>query len=331
MRKITIGILCAGLLSLVISSCKKQDEKVAPRSSTTTEAPQNRTASTDGVILSPQGFLVFSSEALYEAKLHELALLNGQELDDWESGLGYTSLRHKLNEETESNPVVTLNRTADDDLFRTLINVNGMVQIGNYIFKASVDSGYVSELDVADMQYFDQFMAGEFIEGISNKFNLDEDDAFGKLDGGLKGSNELLRTPIFGSGDKYNDDLKFSPESATTWRADCKAQYQKAVFYFCLMTELKHMFRIHPDPFWTPNSQRIQLYCDYSWENKRGNTGNYLNFFREEYSATKLNYKAYAGSRGLKGGSTIKAKFYYQNVCTGYQLRLVPFILKATV
>ena len=235
-----------------------------------------------------------------------------------------------LNNETTDNPIVTENRAAEDDIFRTIINRQGMIQIGDYIFKAAIDKGYVSEIKGNEIDFLDRFKAGEFIDGISNRFDLDEEDVFSKLEYGLKGSNTANKAPIFGTGDKYNDDQNAS--DGFVYRADTKLSYQKAVFYFSLVAELKFIWRASNHVFWDRYSAPIDIelkYCTYSWKNKRNATGSNPAYFQlSRTNANKLNFRPYAGSRGLKDYD-MKAHFYYNgilNQSTGPRnMRMVPY------
>lgn len=326
MKKFTLKLFSVGLLALTVISCGKQSKTVTPANTKNQQGSSALLFTPTGVSVSSNGYLVFQNEDVYDSTLNQLATLNESELDAWENSLGYSSLRQALNTETETFQIQTENRSANDDLLRTILNPDGVVQIGGYIFKAEADKGYVTELDAADIQHFDDFNTGTFVTGVTNRFDLDEEDAFDSLATGMRGQNFALRMPLFGTGDKYNDDVYHGTgENEFIWRADTKLSYQKAVFYFSLMGECKLQIKRPNAVFWQglSGTNNIELkYCDYYWKNKKNNTGSNPAYYQlSSTTANKLNFRPYSGNRALKE-FYMRAHFYWQGP---NGLRWVPY------
>lgn len=81
------ALLCAGIITLIISSCEKDS---------TTKPVDSKQISTEGISIK-EGALSFETAAIFFKSTEMLGSLTREERDKWESGIGFTSMRKKLN------------------------------------------------------------------------------------------------------------------------------------------------------------------------------------------------------------------------------------------
>lgn len=226
-----------------------------------------------GVTKTAKGFLKFDSEESYNQILNLLKDLNTSAYDTWEKKLGYTSLRthraQRPNGKGGNIPTSTnedLNKNFEDELFLTIIDEYGVVQIGNIIFKAETDIDFVWTLSSEHQDKYGDLLGRSFDPAVMNIFRISEDETRTQeawdivLNGtvGIDESNGSYQTlGIFGNDHKVNDDV---PDAGgLIYRADCKASYQAAMFYHSLMTELKYMRKYSGSGNITPGSNKQQI------------------------------------------------------------------------
>lgn len=211
---------------------------------------------------------------------------------------------------TESEPP-NYNSSVDDSVFLSLLDKFGIVQIEGYYFKAEVNNGLVWAIgqpgNIRDSLkvYLTQLRTRTFNPAVMNRFNLAEEDAFEKLDSGYVGIDQtpLLTEGLFGNEHKINDDVEST--SGTYYRADSKASYQRAVFYFSIMSELKYMSRITSTVLW--NSKDTEIYYSYNTPPKsrcryvRRRTTNEINPTPPPtyIFSNKMTWRPYNGSKAL--------------------------------
>lgn len=89
----------------------------------------------------PDAWLCFDTRADYEAAIDLLA--EDESLySDFEDALGFISMRQVLTEEQRDSIEIS------DDLLATLLNRNGVIQIGNYLFNINVLRDSTTVFDV---------------------------------------------------------------------------------------------------------------------------------------------------------------------------------------
>lgn len=253
MRKLIFVFVAAGLLTTTaLTSCKKENAK-APTTTSTTKNNNSalmrvvdnnfNQAALTGVSKSTQGFLVFTTQDSYDAVLAIIKDFSEEQLNGWEDALAFTSAYTAYAEPTvyNVNPQDNKNQNFEDPLFSRILDVNGLIQIEGFVFKAEIDNGYVLEMAQSHLAAnYTSLKNGIFNPSIMNQ--LDESnvpnnqDVFELLNSGVIGLGKT--TGIFNVKSEENFDE--NDEAGTTWRAACKASYQKAVFFFSLMSEMKY-------------------------------------------------------------------------------------------
>lgn len=157
MRKIIFVFVAAGLLcTIALTSCKKENATVSTATSTTNNkytalmrlVDNNfNQAALIGVSKSTQGFLVFTTQDAYDNVLSIIKDFNDEQLNGWENALAFTSAFTAYADPTAYNvhPQNNKNQNFEDPLFSRILDVNGLIQIEDFVFKAEIDNGYVFE------------------------------------------------------------------------------------------------------------------------------------------------------------------------------------------
>jgi hypothetical protein len=180
------------------------------------------------------GFLQFSSRDGFDSVMTNLIPMNTAQLDSWENGLGFTSRRRTI-----ESSVLNYNTTLYDEILLSIIDKDGLVQIGNTIFKAENDQGLCWTLSSSYASTdLNNLKNRIFIPTKMNKFNdAMVSDVYDTLATNIVGINMSRTRGV--NEDKKNDDV--SDGYGTTYRADCKNVYQNIVFAHSLFTEMKYM------------------------------------------------------------------------------------------
>ncbi|RQO29848.1 hypothetical protein DBR32_14800 [Taibaiella sp. KBW10] len=181
--------------------------------------------------------------------------MSDDELDSWESSLGYTSAYTKYGfniEDRTQVPPKDKNSEVFDPLFKRIINQDGIIQIGVYIFNSRLDEGYMLEMDAANISWaWNNFKAGIFNSEIMNKFSSIEadylgnyNDVFELLGTGIHGINvQTIGAGLFGQN---NTQTKTTEETEISdFRVRAENSYQASVIYFSLITKSKVQWRHH--------------------------------------------------------------------------------------
>lgn len=295
-------------LLLFVACNKKEQTSPPPIKQDVLLKSQNK------VTVTEDGILSFSSRDAFDETVSRLATFNSKELKQWQELNGFYGFLNQSSNSlslTESEPP-NYNSSVDDSVFLSLLDKFGIVQIEGYYFKAEVNNGLVWAIgqpgNIRDSLkvYLTQLRTRTFNPAVMNRFNLAEEDAFEKLDSGYVGIDQaplLVPEGLFGTEHKVNDDEWQT--GGVTWRADCKSVYQKAVFYFSLVSEMKYMSGFIGTAVWSPRSTEIWLSdnvppstkCTYT----RRRTTNQVNINEPSNSVTnnKFTWRPYSGSRAL--------------------------------
>lgn len=339
MKKVLFLALCAATLF----SCKKEpkitNQTSQPNQRSLSDSSSISTASLQGVSVTTHGFVKFNSVESYEAVLDILKNYNTAQLYTWETTLGFNSSNTVYANPEAFNTTTQANKNAIclvDELLGTIINQHGIVQIGDYVFKAEMDLGRVLEISAVDLDaHYTEFKNGTFIAATMNELDNnsegEHDNIFQKLATGVKGLQVYNPTPptpsssLFHIKDEIDDDLNTS-DNSQTFRAKAKAVYQKAVFYFSLMSELKYMQKGPNQNLWKQettgicyiiNSPRLITYCAY--KPKKGSlttpTVPNVNDPGRIYD-NKLNWRPYSAGKRLTD-FTMDAFFDYYDLASG--------------
>ena len=224
--------------------------------------------------VTPQGFLAFDSVENYEKILNIISSYNDLQMQEWERTLGFLSshtvffntLRQLPEKYDQARKYKNNNFCIKDELFHKIIDPLGLIQIGNYVFKATLDKGYVLEMNKKYMsRYFNELSNNNFVPSVMNRLTNSSigqyNNIFELLDTGVTGltakkstgsatsstpssspsTGAKYSTSIFGAKSKQ---VIVTPdptgESDVQYRIKAKAVYQEIIFYFSLFAKMKY-------------------------------------------------------------------------------------------
>lgn len=262
MKKLLSAIVA---IALSISSCTQDDH---PVQSTKTESEILAKSAMDqsfaGVSVSSQGFLKFETVDAYEEVLHQLSGMSNEELNNWEESIGFVSSYSyygienfenniPYTEDINADPEITIeefkNSSYVDPLLLRIIDRYGMIQIDKFVFNSRIDDGYVLEMNSSYLPTnYEDLKNGNFKSDRMNRLTNDWDqdvagdiDIFDYLKTGITGLTLMSAKNMFHVKEVPDRSLTIvTDNSGTTYRADTKVSYQKAVFFFSLIAKLKY-------------------------------------------------------------------------------------------
>jgi hypothetical protein len=335
MRKLTFMIVAAGLLlTTALTSCKKENAKVPTTTSTTKNSSTalmrvvdnnfNQAALT-GVSKSTQGFLVFTTQDSYDAVLAIIKDFSDEQLNGWEGALAFTSAYTAFGDPATYGVSAqdNKNQNFEDQLFSRIVDVNGLIQIEGFVFKAAYDNNYVLEMNQSHLAtHYNTFKAGTFDATVMNKFDGsydDELDLFVALRSGLVGSVPLTNVTTPFSIKEFKDKPSaeiLTDQAQTKWKAECKSAYQSMPLYHSLMGEMKYSKQAGTT-IWFATKTQIDLHSFSSscWFTPR-RKGKETKTVRESVFDNKQTYRPYAASRALDGFA-INLNYNYYSIMPG--------------
>ncbi|MNS49169.1 hypothetical protein D3C72_817670 [compost metagenome] len=247
MKKILSLIGIGGVL--VFASCSKPATEQANKQMTfKTLSGQLATIQ----VSQDHGYLMFKDVTEYENTIQTLSQMTDAELDSWEASLtGFTSAYTAYGFDIEDPSLVPAddkNSQAFDPLFKRIINADGIIQIGSFIFNSRLNEGFVLEMDAGNVSWaWNDFRSANFNSEIMNKFGANEteylgnyNDVFELLETGVHGIN-LQTIALFGQNNTKTNTTEETPNA--NFRVRAENAYQSAVFYFSLITKGKVQWR----------------------------------------------------------------------------------------
>lgn len=300
------------IIATVVTSCVK--EVLTP------QKYQNTENTKIGIFKTEDGFLKFDSRDLFEKTIEELNDFDGEELDKWANEFDFTS--NKMYWTGVVNSKRNSNSTSTDELLLTLIDKNGLVQIGNSIYRIDSDNELCWTLDATHLEAdLDNLIQHKFNEKSMNVFNSAfQGDVFEEMKKGTVGVKQTaLRRRV--TKHQGNDDVVST--DGYTYRADCKVVYQRLGIYCSLVAELKYMRRkTGTSGLWKQVPTQIWfIYDTYAWFIPYKRTNSQLRYPTQPsvgnfISDNKLNWRPYRSSRRL-GRFNLGAKFQYLDKSKG--------------
>lgn len=265
MKHVKISVVV--LLLMVLVSCHKT-ENIADESSVFLKSDTRSMAQLDS-----HGFLVFDSREAFDDYLTEIKDLSIDQVEEMNLSIGFHSSKDRM--ENGIREFKNLNSGVTDEMLLSLVDANGLIQVGDNIFKVETDLGYCWTMNRIYLKSdYDKLIRDEFNPETMNRFSvsIEEEldiDIYEYLEKGIVGVdqwNKLHARGIFG------DDHKPPPVDECSVagicnRGDAKACYQNALVYKSLYTELKTYKKGSGSSTWTPLSTDI---C--KWNNTLGNT-----------------------------------------------------------
>ncbi len=300
-------ILALTIISIIGAGCSKEEDslsKVVPTKKVRTN--QNEVFKTEF------GFLKFQNRDIFDRLLVELNGMNEEQLNSWEQGMNFTSLYTMMQNGTE--PESNLNKKCPDDLLLRILNKDGIIQIGDYVFKSETDIGLCWTLNQSNLNTnLSDLISRNFISTSMNRFNENlEEDVYDLLSAGTVG---VFQDKVRSSTEhKINDDV--ISNSNVCWRADCKNVYQAAVFYYSLLSELKYMSQANIGWQSVSTSINFENGTKVKFKPRNRSWQGYWSPSLASVNDNKHNWRPYGASRSLTNYEFI-GKFKYDSKAPG--------------
>lgn len=184
----------------------------------------------------------------------------------------------------------------DDDYLASMLSPEGIVQIGEWIYKVDVCNEKVYALPVAEEAY-----VGELTEKTPSHEKIQvfstDDEVLDLIEAGETG-DPTARIALFcgESGIPDNIDDKGFVSYGDGYQLDCKVVYQKAGIYFSLQAKVKNQVKVLLVWDGIPGTLTLNSFDQYEPKCKSGSQPRY------DYLATfdrELSRRAYSNTRGL--------------------------------
>ena len=242
------------ILAITVLSCsKKENDFINPIT--------KNEFNTESLTITSDGILKFPNREIFDKYCVQLRQYSEDDFNKWEEKLGFISLRRKRIKDFNINDK---NSTLNDDLFKTFLTEEGLIQIGEIVYKVAFDDDKVWSLienyTATDPQ---NLIDSDFDDSTMNIYSCSSEtfDIIDDAESGNSGYNTQV-TGFFGSDIKRNDDqpihcAKYDPSNGTTiyfdsiFRADCKTSYQKVGIYFSVIAEMNYKVKTTGQWFWT--------------------------------------------------------------------------------
>lgn len=305
MKKTLYVALVATLLSLW--SCKKESEVISPVSKPKED------------VSAVEGRLVFKDRTSFENYSTSLGKVEKgisveQSLQKMEAKLGFFSMRAADHDVIVKLPNARTMQKAgiEDDYLASMLSPEGIVQIGEWIFKLDIPNEKVYALNEKDQNLIGELKKDTPAHDKIQIFSTD-DDVLDLLKSGEKGS-PAGRVALFcreSGADRHKDDAII--EYGDGYQLDCKIVYQKAGIYFSLQGKVKNQARLIGGVLldcFEGHTMAIEHYV--KWKPKcrsEEEPGAAIKF--SDGNECVLNHRPYESTRGLN-------KYIYQAVFINY-------------
>ncbi len=271
MKKLTFLVVIAMAL-IVFNGCQK-DELIRQEADGEVQlqagAKNPMFEGLDSILFSVENNrLAFESEEEFQKCIDFLATLGDGNFPAFEKEIGFDSYRKKYENSGEWA------ENLEDDLFATLLNPQGIVQVGQYIFQIDFENEKVIATEDN----------GASLKSTSTplEFNL-EDDVFALLNG----EPQLKRSGCSRCKRGY---YSFQTSDGT---AKYKVVYQKAGIYFSLQAKIKQNGRANL------SLSTDETTCWWKSKKRKGRWDGKASYKTGGYGGT-YSYRPYAKRRGLK-------------------------------
>ena len=291
------GVLLGTLGMLVLSGCQKEEQiAVQPK-------PQADVAVSEGMLV----FKTRDVFDVYNSQLDEVAkgTTLSNHLAQKETKLNFLSMRAASQKSISLPGGRTMaDQGIEDEYLASMLSPEGLVQIGEWIFKLDMPNKKCYALAQKDEILLGEMKKAAPFSDKIQAFSTD-DEVLDLLENGQKSGRV---TGLFcredGQGEKDDKDFE-SFGFGGTYRLDCKVVYQKAAIYFSLQAKVKIQYKDGLG-IWYAYPEFPYVTGFYQWKPKcRDEIGreSFGDYAVEE--TNEISRRAYEASRGLN-------KFWYR-------------------
>lgn len=185
-------LMLSAMVGLFFTSCKKEDFLQDEKSSLTSESNSEINTTNDSeedVFKTTHGYLKFENREVFENYLEMFHESSEEELATWNQSLNFES--SKLYWATQINTTGNLNSMSDDDLLLSILDKDGLVQIGEGIYKIQSNKELCWTLGAQNYSFLKEFRIGNFIPEAMNVFNSEFDgDVYEEMEKGTVGVDQ---------------------------------------------------------------------------------------------------------------------------------------------
>lgn len=262
-------------------------------------------------------FLRFKDRQVFERYSTSLNNIpKGMELDKFLSSMearyNFSSLR-AANTTIRTDPTARVasktNSCIEDDFLASMLNPDGIIQIGKWIFRLDICAEKVYALAEKDKNLLGELKKKMPTHKAVLIFSTDDEvlDLLGTTKPGAKVAICLNDRRAEGATDEtFPNRQRFvisSPTISTSpveYFADAKVVYQKAGIYFSLLAELKYMRRLQDDSnwFWNQEYTSMSLLTTYRYKRRCSDEYSDSGYNSVGYD-NKINQRVYESSIGL--------------------------------
>lgn len=243
-----------------------------------------------------------------------IALINGLQdmnLNDWEQSIGHVSYRTMTN----LDDVIQSNQNENNETIftarelATIMNSNGVLQVGDYIFKLIPDTRKVLTLDLENITNIDLLNNATEGNDLITEFSFD-DDIFELLSNANEANSRAICNEPQARGKHDLDNVSYTCEDESRY-GRTEVRYQDFGLYHRLSIFFQNSAFLVP----YINVNRVDFEYVYDLRYRCGS-----NFTRTNHVAYTncpvATHIVYSGSRSLKRSSnSIKVKSYFKTTC----------------
>lgn len=226
----------------------------------------------------------------------------------------------------------------EDEFLASILNPDGIVQIGEWLFKVNLEKDIVLAMNQKYKNFFYNDLVNEKIDNKQIYVYSTDDEVINLIKNGVYGTSEGGENYWWGcakgASRKKEDDNDYVYNTTintatgetqhTTYKARYKHVYQKAGIYFSLFSKLKYMKldegQIFYDPVWTD----ITLIYTYKLHERCRDIKKEGKSTRSLTNKRKLKRTYHSSARALRSYS-ISSQFKYLSVPSG-QIRTVSLL-----
>ncbi|MCU0446326.1 MAG: hypothetical protein MUE85_15575 [Microscillaceae bacterium] len=183
----------------------------------------------------------------------------------------------------------------ESEFFSSILNADGIVQIGKYIFKIDLVQQKCLVLEEKDLAFYQDLIEGNLNQGKIKDLS-NEEDALEALENPSENGQKAL---FCREGGQYGQKAEWIETYAalgfSDLRADCKVVYQKGWVYFSLQAKIKNQKNVLG--IWFAQTDALRI--DYDVRYKPKCRGEFAEVWYDNEYDNEANHRAYESSRAL--------------------------------
>jgi hypothetical protein len=249
---------------------------------------------------SPEAFESFLGEENEDKKVELINRIKEVSFTSWQENFLASEEQLAPNGRTEAEDILI-----EDEYISSLMNEDGVLQIGQYLFKINVNQELVFALNESDKNHYDELVAENDKNEKIMVFTT-SDDVLPMLAEGSTGTVENAREAGLtckqsqARAASRGDDVYYG--AGNDYRLNCVTRYVKLGVYFKLMAKTRNQFRMFG--IWVEQVGNLEISTDAGWKPRCRSTS-YKNDIVREPVRSSIKRVVYEKIKGLN-------KYYYR-------------------